>query len=462
MNIKEGIDIRVANNKMIATLTLHKNENIEEQKHITRDDIVSALQQERIVFGVDEKNINDLLTNLDYEEEVVIARGIEPELGKDGFLEYHFDILEKKLSPKMLENGTVDFKDLGLLKNVTKGTVIATIVPPKDGKVGRNVYGEEIKSKPSKPAVVKRGKNVVINEEQGVLISEVDGQVVVVDGKIEVHTTYNISGNVDHSTGNINFLGNVVVKGNVMNGFEIKAQGNVEIYGVVESAYIEAGGDILLHRGMQGMEKGILKAKGNIVAKYIENSIIQANNNITADAIMHSKVMCGSTLEIAGRKGLLVGGTIKVGKLIRAKTIGSHMATVTEIEVGIDPNVIIRYKQCKQELDEAEQELVKTDQIIDLLNKLKSAQKLTPEKHELLLKSIRTKFLLVNKKQQLSDELSTLEHKIENKNDGMIKVADVIHSGVKISIANAQMYVTEDLTRCTLFKEGAEVRIGAI
>ena len=92
------------------------------------------------------------------------------------------------------------------------------------------------------------------------------------------------------------------------------------------------------------MGKGILTSGGDVIARYIENSNVEAKNDIKSEAIMHSNVKCGNKLELSGRKGLLVGGSCKVGKEIIAKVIGSHMATVTDIEVGVDPSLRERFK----------------------------------------------------------------------------------------------------------------------
>src|SRR5690606_25436793 len=132
----------------------------------------------------------------------------------------------------------------------------------------------------------------------------IDGQIDFSGDKINVFATYEVKADVDISTGNISFIGNVLVRGNVLSGFKVEAGGNVEVWGVVEGATIQAGNDIILRRGMQGMGKGILISGGDIVARYIENSTIEARRDIKSEAIMHSHVICGRKLELTGRKGL--------------------------------------------------------------------------------------------------------------------------------------------------------------
>ena len=53
------------------------------------------------------------------------------------------------------------------------------------------------------------------------------------------------------------------------------------------------------------MSKGILKSMGNVVAKYIENSTVETIGNITSEAIMHSKIKCGGSVIVEGKKVLL-------------------------------------------------------------------------------------------------------------------------------------------------------------
>jgi uncharacterized protein (DUF342 family) len=218
-----------------------------------------------------------------------------------------------------LDDGRVDYRELNLIESVEKGRILCSLLPPMPGKAGKTVTGQDIPALDGKPAVLPKGRNVEVSEDGQSLYAVIDGQVCYAEGKVNVFSVYEVRGDVDTTTGNISFLGNVVVKGNVLSGFSIEASGNVEIWGVVEGATIEAGGDIILKRGMQGMGKGYLKSGGDIIAKYIEYSTIEAKNEIKAEAIMHSKIKCGNKLELSGKKGLLVGGVAKVGKLISAR-----------------------------------------------------------------------------------------------------------------------------------------------
>ena len=216
-------------------------------------------------------------------------------------------------------------------------------------------------------------RSVYVSKDKLNFFSSINGQVNFADGKITILATHEVQANVDNSTGNINFIGSVYIRGNVLSGFIVEAGGDVEVFGGVEGATIKAGGDIILRRGMTGNNKGVLIAGGDIIANFIENGTIEAANDIKAESIMHSNVKCGNTLELAGRKGLLVGGVARVGREIKAKVIGSHLATRTLIEVGLDPNLRERYKVIRTEAITLEENIKKADQAINLLRRLEAA-----------------------------------------------------------------------------------------
>jgi len=314
-----------------------------------------------------------------------------------------------------------------------------------------------------KPAVLPRGKNVAVSEDGKSLYATSEGEVEFLDqSKVSVYTNHEIPADVDNSTGNVSFVGSIIIKGNVLSGFSVEAGGNVEVYGAVEGATIIAGGNIILRRGMQGMGKGKLIAGGDIVARYIEYCNIEAKNNIQSEAVMHSNVKCGNKLELTGRKGLLVGGTCKVGKIIVAKVIGSHMATVTDLEVGSDPTVRERYKKAKEDVVSMESDIKKADQAIVILRKLESMGSLSPDKLEILTKSVRTKIYLSSNLEEAKKEIAILDEKLQQEGNGKIRALNFIYPGVKVSIGTCVMYVKEPLQYCTLYREGADIRVGSI
>ena len=177
---------------------------------------------------------------------------------------------------------------------------------------------------------------------------------------------------------------------------------------------------------------------------------------------MHSNIKCGNRLELSGRKGLLVGGVCKVGREITAKVIGSHLATATDIEVGSDPTVRERYKAAKEEEAAMEADLRKAEQAITILKRLEAAGALAPEKQAMLAKSVRTKVYYTGRIAELKEELTRLDSQLQQESYGKVRCYNFIYPGTKVSIGSCMMYVREELQYCTLYRDGADIRVGPI
>lgn len=428
---------------------------------LTIDEAVNILNKNGIIYGINKTTLESLIKYPIYNEMIAVAEGTLPTNGQNGSIKYNFDVTRES-KPTILDDGKVDFRELNLIQSAEKGQILCTLVPPVRGTPGRTVSGTDIAPIDGKPVPFPRGRNVVVSEDGQNLVATISGQINYIDGKVNVFATHEVQADVDNSTGNINFIGNVSIRGNVLSGFTVEAGGSVEVMGVVEGAVIKAGGDIILRRGMQGMGKGVLISEGDIISRFIENSSVEARNNIKAEAIMHSNVKCGNKLELSGRKGLLVGGTCKVGKEIVAKVIGSHLATVTDIEVGVDPTIRERYKAAKEEIISAENDMRKAEQAITILKKLEIASALTPDKKEMLAKSVRTKNFLTNRSMELKEEMAKLESMLQQDAYGKVRCYNFIYPGTKVAIGSCMMYVKENLQYCTLYRDGADVRVGAI
>lgn len=451
--------VTVSPDELKAFITLYASQD---NSRVTKEEILAALQSQRVTYGLKEDVINFCSEQPIYNEAFCVAEGIPAQNGKNGSVIYHFDTSVDK-SPTILDDGRINYRELNLIQSVKQGQLLCSLVPPVMGTQGMTVKGRIIPAVSGRPAILPRGKNVHASEDGQNLYASTDGEVEYLDlTKVSVYTNHEVPADVDNSTGNVNFVGSVIIKGNVLSGFSVEAGGNVEVYGVVEGATIKAGGNIILRRGMQGMGKGTLIAGGDIVSRYIEYCNVEAQGNIQAEAVMHSNVKCGNKLELTGRKGLLVGGTCKVGKIIIAKVIGSHMATVTDLEVGTDPTVRERFKQVKEELNSNESDIRKAEQAITLLKKLEGMGSLTPDKQEILTKSVRTKIYLSSRVEELKKEMVVLEEKLQQEVSGKIRSLNIIYPGVKVTIGTCTMYVKEPLQYCTLYRDGADIRVGAI
>lgn len=447
--------IEVSKDKLLAFITILPPDGGQD---LNIKDALEIIKEE-IKFGLDVNKVGKLINEKIYNTRTQIAKGEPPIHSEDGYIKYYFET-KKGGTPKILEDGSADFRNLNLIHNVKAGDVLAELIPPTEGKEGYYVTGETINYRTGKEVALKYGKNVCLSEDGHKLIAERSGQVRLEDGKIIVYEVYEVKGNVDNSTGNIEFNGTVKIKGSVLTGFKIIAEGDVEVEGVVEGAEIICSGNILLKRGIQGYNKSKLISKGSVTARYIENSFIQADGDINSDAIMHSEVTSGGSIKASGKNGLIVGGICRAAKEIKAKTVGSSMATATALEVGVDPGLRIKQEEVKRKIGEAENNIEKIDKTIILLNKLAKSGEMTPDKEEIFRKTIETRKAVLIQLENFKKEMNLLENQIQILSKGKIKVENLIHPGVKIIIGNSTMFIRDELSRCTIYKDNNELKIG--
>lgn len=138
------------------------------------------------------------------------------------------------------------------------------------------------------------------------------------------------------------------------------------------------------------------------------------------------------------------------------------MSTVTVLEVGVDPNMRERLKFLKGEIPVIEENLLKANQAITLLNKLNQAGALSMEKREILAKSTRTKFVYENKLQEYKKEIAQIEEMLQQGANGRIRVLGSVYPGVRVAIGKSMLYIKEEAQYCTLYSDGADIRFGPL
>ena len=430
-----------------------------EGKPVDFETALKELKNAGIIFGIDHGVIKKRIDEQFPGEPFTVAEAEMPTDGEDGKVNYFFNTEgSKKLS--ILEDGSVDFKNLDLIQNVEAGQLLAELIPPSAGVPGTNVMGEVLEQKPGKYPSFRAGKNVVLSEDGFKMTAEIDGQALLRDGKILVSPVYEVPANVDNTTGNVRFKGKVIVKGNVKSGFTIEADGDIEVHGVVEGAVLRSNGSIFLNRGVQGNNQAELYCKDDLIAKYIENTKISAGGNIEADCILHSIASSKKKIIIKGKRGLIVGGVIKAGEEIDAKLIGSSMGTLTKIEVGVDPEIKEKYDQARAKLKETIKNLDNLKKTIEILNKMSKNMPLPTDKKEMLVRSVKTYEVLKDQQVHTQESIESMTKKMEHANKGKIHVLSTIHPGVKITIYNATKHIYDDVAMSTLYYKEGDIVIG--
>jgi uncharacterized protein (DUF342 family) len=427
-------------------------------KPLTKEDIISELVRAGVKYGVDEMKITQYLRDPRYCSNYIFAKATLPIQGRNAEITYYFNT-DLTMKPKTNEDGSVDFHQLDIISHVNKGDLLATLTPVDFGKPGIDVTGKPLKPTKVVNRVLRHGNKIKMSEDGLKLYSDVNGHVSLTDGRVFVSDTYEIAADVDSSTGDIDYEGNVVIKGNVITGFSVKAKGDIEVYGVVEGAYIEAGGQIILRRGMQGMNKGILKATSNIITKFIENAEVIAGGYINTDSIMHSKVSAKGDIVVGGRRGFVTGGVIRSATLISLKTSGSHMGTNTVLEVGIDPRVLDEFHELEKRIANIKAERERINQAIAMVRKkLQAGSNISYDKLDTLKQITQSSIHLNTQLTEATRRYDVLKLEVEGNASGMIKVQDTVYPGTKIVISNVIYYVRDALQHIKFIRDRADIK----
>lgn len=445
------IHLEISKDRMEATLQVDLGKNAPAP---TWEDVQAKIQACGIVFGLDEAEARKAAAHP--ATRVVIARGQAAVNGTDAQIKYHVD-LEHKGKPMELDDGKVDYKDLNLFTIVMQGDLLAEKIPSTPGVPGSDVLGQPVVAKPGKEIPLPLGKNVQAVENT--IVASISGQVVVSGNKISVVPVIEIKEDVDLSTGNIEFVGNVVVRGSVQAGFTVKAEGNVEVYGTVSGGIVE-GKNVVIKMGIQGMHRGYVKAVETVAAKFIENATVQAGSDVIVnDVVLHSKISAGKKVIVEGRRGLIAGGNILAGEEIRAKVIGTQMSTSTELEVGVNPQLREEYQNIRREIKKVEVSLEQTQKALSILRAMDQGS-MPQDKREMLLKLTKAQFHLVGQVETMRNRMTDIELAFEEMKYGRIKVAEVMYPGVKVVIGTLVKPIREALKFTSLYAEDGEIRIG--
>lgn len=454
------IDIIPSANKLKAYLRVR---SMKEDSDIEPKEIFNYLKNLDIVYGIQKKAIIDYCNNKNYLRELVVAKGMDPQDEVDAKIVYNFDT-DNTVKFKENDDGSIDFKSMENIREVHKDDVICYKVPIESGCCGIDIYGNDVSYNKGKDVSLPTGKNTYISEDDLSVLSSVDGCINMKGNSLDIENVYTVDA-VDHSTGNIDFVGSVIVKGDVRSGFTVKAKENITVKGMVESSILEAGGDITISNGMNGRGKGRIETKGNVTSKYLENCTVYSSKNIYSDAIINSEVVAGENIVLKGMRGALIGGKCTAGKIVFAKTIGTKNNLKTTIDIDLGKFLNFQNEKAKNDkiINQLEDSLAsRNKELVEIDKRAKALLpyvKKSPENEKLYK-------LNIIKKVQVNKEISNLkskifEHKAENNmiSDFKVICTGVIYANTKISIGWIKYIAREDLSYSKLYNDGSDIKI---
>ena len=429
---------------------------------LTLESYKSLLGQNRVYHGAKDDFIVQFSDRPSYREKVEIAEGTRPVNGKDAYIHYYFETDQTKIKLKEGTNGKVNFKELNIIQNVVQNQPLAKKMPPEEGVDGKTVTGKILPAKSGNDIPLPVGTNVHVGDDGDTIISDINGQVIVVNGKINVEPVLTVEGDVNLKTGNIIFLGNVVITGNVEDGFSVKAAGNIEVKGTVSKAELDAEGDIIIYQGVNGKGGGKIRAGRSIWSRFMENSNVEAGNMVVvSDGIINSQVDAIKNIVVMGKRASIMGGRLRAGEEINAKVLGnSTSGTETICEVGFDPHSKIELERLMAIKVQADEEMENMRLDLQSLINTKKQRKSLPEDKEAYLQE------LMERRQVLTEELEKAVDGIQKLQEymsqmqvrGKVSASTKVWPGVRIWIRDVKEDVRVETKAVTFVLENGLIR----
>ncbi|MCZ8520028.1 MULTISPECIES: DUF342 domain-containing protein [Paenibacillus] len=452
------MDITVSDDKLMAYVQFS---NCDEAFSVTKEQFAGLLEASHIVHGIDEGKVAEIVNHPQafFLSKTVIATGDAPQEGVDGSIKTLFDLDDKSKRPLELEDGTVDYKEVTAIHNVRKGQLIAERLPAVKSIEGRAVTGEPLFSKDGKEARFKIGKNVVTDPDQLAMYAAIDGMVSKTDrDKINVFPIFEVNGDIDYNIGNIDFVGTVVIRGNVLPGFRVRAAGDIRITGSVEAADLEAEGSIEITAGILGHNKGLIRAGRRIKSSFVQDATVEAGEEVViTQSIMHSQIRAGRQVICTGAKGLIVGGMIQAGERVAARTIGNSMSTPTTLEVGVLPELRNELGALRTQLKVYMENLEKTDKALSLLDQLAAAGQLSPDKMSMRIKLNHTKKQGRDEVNTCKERILEIEKSLEDSERARVEALAYAYSGTKIVIGRYTKFVKDTSQRVRFMLQEGDI-----
>jgi uncharacterized protein len=423
---------------LIATLML---EGIPPDNETLRVRIREELKKKKVVYGIKEEILDDV-GSIRFGSKITIAEGEYPRHGIDGYVEFHSRAHDPG-GPKLYP-----------LNNVTKGKVIAVLYPPHEGKPGKTVRGRVIKQRIGKKARLLAGMGTkTIASDPLTVAADEDGHAVMhKDGRVEVKPIITIESDVNPTMGSIDFVGSLVVRGNVNSGSSISVGKDLMIIGHSRDAVINAGGDVWVREGFIGKGDGIIRAKGNVTLPHVWNQTVETDGNIE---LLRESV--GGRLVAGGKiiadNATIVGGLLEASQEITVKNLGCGRSTQARIRVGCRSRTLTRLSNTREEIQYAKRHFKEIENSIKRLKRMNGDLDRLPIDQQGIHEKLKESHeFLTRRLAALKEEQARLIGMLDHDYDSRLKVHGIVRENVLVEV-NGIRKVIDDELEGVMFKE---------
>ncbi len=432
-----GLTLMVTSDGLEAIVT----GDIDGNSAFIKKDMRTALKEMGIVYGI-------LPEPEQRGTELIVARGTGPQKGEDAKIIITARSWREKENSLKQEEENRDLRNIYSILNVSAGELIARRVPPEKGRDGLDLFGEEIPGITGEWISMKPGIGVELAGPHR-MVAVRDGCLIIdEEGVFHVHNTWTIEGDIDLSTGNIEFWGRFLeIKGSVQADFIVDVTGSLLIHGNVEDgATILAGGDVEV-KGVIRSRRTCLKTGADLTCGAVEYAeIFVAGDLYVSDYLLDARCFVEGDVSVTDGKGLIAGGQIRLGGSLAARTLGTEAYVPTKIEAGYAPLAELHHVCLENELKTC---ISRLKQVKEGIGKIDSLQKRTGKIDPRYLKiqgQLKEAEKNLNQaRERLYNELRTIETVLGELDKACIKVQKQAYPSVTLHIAGVEKRLSKPL-----------------
>jgi len=405
-------------------------------------DIEKLLSEKDINFGID----NELVTTINkslydgirLERKHLIAKGKKPVFGQPGEL-----ILRTKKPEDIILSSDdltkVDYKiyKRKLLALAEEEKPVAMIIDPTKGHDGMDVYGNPIKGADGEEVSIVMGANVYQSGKK--LISKIDGLVEYKKSRdntisFDISEVLLIKGDVDYTTGNVDFPGSVIVKGVIKAGFTVVAKNEVVADTIRGNVF--TGGTVISKQGiLGGVNKSEIKAGGSVYAKFVQGAhIVTEDSVVVKKSIIGSDIYAEGSVVLDGSPGSIIGGSIFAVNSIDAKIYGSESYVKTEVALYSTAKGVIELRKVVAKRFDISKNLLRIETYLGN-NRDQLFNGISGDKTELINKLIHKRDALRKELLVKNAELKNIQAELTKPSENKIIVGKEIWPEVRVSIS---------------------------
>jgi uncharacterized protein (DUF342 family) len=398
-------------------------------KKYTKENITKFLNRCKITKNIDEKAIEKLVANIEYDKKVLVATGSDVINGEDGYYEYFFDT---KAFSGITENanGEADFSKLDQVIKVNVGDIVAVYHKASTGFDGKDVFGNPVHARRGKESPILKGSGFMIMNDRVTYVSKFTGALSFHDNEINIKKILVVP-EVKRTDKIMRFDGTVFVTGDVSSGSEIQATGDVIITGHLESSNITSGGNIMIKGGATCPVRGRFDAKGDVHARFLNGPTINAKN-VCAHTITNCKINAVERVKTVGKDSVISGGKIQSQLGIETANLGNKANSETFINLGVFEELMAKYIAGRKDIMREEEGLAA---ILKQKDKFQELGAVSRELMQLKVKINAAANLKVNHIEELKSKQEELQKVIDNGKKATALIRENLYAGVVLSFS---------------------------